>query len=521
MSVIDSTSRARAIGVGAKNQVFSFTGQNLESKILVAAQYDPTKTDVVDDEPVLILNEFDIGDKAGFGFPAHRIIKKLLIGTQGAGSIYWSPQADPATAVAAYGQIAWTTVPTANGTISLRITNELYEIGVSTGDTIETISNAVADKVNADPDTPVIATVTAGTFETVFTAKSKGAHGNFITITLSAAQGEALPASLTGTITDMANGTLYPDIDDTLEGMGTSGSDDVNEQGFTQLIHNNGLDTDTIDKIQAYVGSANDFTGCWSKLVGRPFVCLTGDTVAGSAGLTALKVITDARLTTQACGILSAPDEDEIPFEISAQAAGIIGRMHQEDPAQNYSKQILTGIGGRSISANRWTRDYTSGRDYAVKQGISPTWVKSTQIYLQNVVTMYRPNTIPTASNGWSSFRSFFVQLNIIYNLRLLYEGDAYAGKSIVKDKSAVTDNDARNNVVDLNDVQTSLNNFIDSYLVKKGLIYDGDYAKANSTITLRSLGNGFDIELKDYESGELQIMNITHLFDKNIAAVA
>lgn len=524
MSTIDSTSRARAVGAGAKNETLVFTGENITSKILIAAQYDPLKTSVVDDVPVLILNEADAGDKAGFGFPAHRIAKKVFKGNQGAGEVWWCPQADPGGAVKADGEIAWTGTTSASGTIYLRIANELYQIAVPSGSTIEETSDLVVAAVNADPDTPVVAAKTAATFETTFTAKSAGAHGNLITITLNADQektpAEALPAGLSVVITAMASGAGFPDIDDTLGGMGVAGSDDANEKGFTQLIHNNGLDTDTMDKIQAYVGSANDFSGCWSKLVYRPFLSLSGDTTAGSAGLTALEVITDARLTNQSCGILAAPDEDEVPFEIAAQAVGMIGKFHQEDPAQNYSDRVISGIGKRSISANRWTRDY-SQRDYAVGQGISPTRVKSTEVYLQNVVTFYRPNTIPTASNGWSSFRSFFVQLNIGRNLITRFSQSDYIGKSIVADKSQVTDNTARDNVIDLADVQTDLNNFIDNVLVAKGWIFDGDYAKANSTVAIRSLGNGFDITLKTFESGELQIVNITHIFDKNIAAVA
>jgi phage tail sheath gpL-like len=520
MSLIDSTSEARAIGVGAKNEVFIFSGQNVQSKILIAAQYDPGKTLVIDNDPIRILSANDLGDKAGFGFPAHRIAIELFKGTNGAGEIWWSPQADPG-GVVADGEIAWTGPATASGVISLRIANELYEVAVPDTTDIEAISDAFVALINADPNTPVIASKTAVTFETVLTAKSIGAHGLDITITLSAntSIGEALPTGVTGTITDMLNGTLFADIDDTLAGMGTAGTDDVNEKGFTQLIHNNGLDTDTMDKIFAYVGSANDFTGCWSKLVGRPFVSLTGDTTPDAAGLTALSVITDARLTNQAVGILAAPDEDEIPYEISALAAGIIGKIHQAAPAVNYSEQVLSGVGGRSVSAERWTNNYSSGRDFAVKNGISPTRVKSTQVFLQNVVTMYRPASVPTASNGWKSYVSFFVQLNIITNLRLLFEGEAYKGFFIVKDKSLVTNFEASKKARDLNDVITDLNNFIDGYLTEEGLIFDAEFAKANSTVTLRAAGNGFDIVLKDFESGEGQIINIEQTFDKNIAA--
>lgn len=516
MSVIDSTSEAYGVGVGAKIESFGIASENVQSNILVAAQYDPLKTTVVDDVPQLILNEADAGDKIGFGYPGHRLIAAALKGTNGAGSVYWAPQADPGGAVAAIGEIAWSGSVAASGTISLRIANFLFSVGVAKSATLEAVSDAVVAAVNADPDTPVVATKTAVTFETVFTAKSKNAAGDLIAITLSALQGEALPTSLVGAITAMTGGVGVPLIQDTLDAMGLN--DDVNELNFTALVHNNGLDTTTIDAISAYVGDGNEFVGTYSKLVGRPFVSLQGDTTVGSAGLIALKVITDARLSDRANGILGAPDEDEIPSEIAAYATGIIGRIGQADPSKNYSGQILSGIGGRSTSANRWTNDYSSGRDFAVKNGISPTDVISAELFLQNVITFFRPANIPTASNGFKSFRSFWITRNILNTNRLTYEGPKYQGYSITSDKSLVTDFEAAQNARDLDDVRTTLNNLIDFY-VSKGWIFDGDFAKKNSTVAIRSLGNGFDINLKYQETGEGQVMNIQQTFDKNIAA--
>lgn len=523
-SVLDSTSRARAIGTGAVNKVFSVVGNNVQNKILVAGQYDPLKTEVVPNVPQLILNEADAGTKIGFGFPGHRLIKSVLKGTSGAGSVYWAPIEDAAGAVASAGEIAWTGPATAAGTISLRLANELYAVNIASGATVEEISDAVVAAVNAEADTPVIATKTAVTFETVFTAKSLGAAGDDITITLSADQSdptnpEALPAGVTGVITAMTGGTGVPDIQDVLDAMGLN--DNANEQLFTILVHGNGLDTTTMDAIHAYVGNANDFTGCWSKLIGRPFVCLVGDTTPGSAGLTALKVISDARVAQQANGIIATPDEDEVPAEIAAQAMGIVGKMAQADPAKNYSDEIISGVGGRSVTAQRWTDDYSSGRDFAVKNGISPTRVLENSVKLQNVISFYRPTSIPVSSNGWSSIRSHFVQLNVMQNLRALFEGDDYKGFNIVKDKSLVIDFEAAKSAIDIADVRADLNNFIDNVLVAKGLTYDGDYAKANSTIAIRAGSNGFDIVLKFIESGEGQIINVEQTFDKNIAAAS
>lgn len=520
-STIDQDSQAFARGSTAKNEAFVFTGKNVQSKILIAAPYNPAKTAVVDNTPVRIFNAADMGSKAGFGWPAHRMAIKVFKGNNNQGEVYWSPQADAGGAVVADAEIAWTGTTTAAGHVFLRISNELYKIPIVSGSTPEVTSDAVVAFVNAIANTPVVAAKTAVTFETTLTMKSKGAFGNDVLTTISADQtvspAEALPAGLTAVIVQMVNGVGLPDIADTLTGMGLDGTDDVNEQSFTQLVHMNGLDTTTIDAINDYVGSANDKTGCWSALVGRPFLCLTGDTTVGTAGLTALKVITDARLSNQSCGILAAPDEDEHPQEIAAQAVGEIGQSHQFSPAKNYSETVLSGIGGRSVSANRWTNDYTSGRDEAVKSGISPTDVTNKQVLLQNVVTMYRPDSIPTASNGWSSYRSFFVELNILVNGKVLFSGPDYKGFYITADKSLVTNTQAAENARDLDDVRNDMNSFIDNYLVPNGLIYDGDFAKENSSVALRSGSNGFVVIFKYQESGEGQIITTEQIFDKNI----
>jgi phage tail sheath gpL-like len=516
MSVIDSTSQATAVGVGAKNVQFGISGENLTRKTVIIGTYDPAKTTVVDDVPIQVLNEADAGDKFGFGWPLHRLVKKYFEGSQGAGECWVIPQTE--TGTAADGEIAWTGTTTAAGTIFLRIANELYSISIPSGSTIEETSDAVVAFVNAVADTPVVAAKTAVTFETTFTSKAKGLEQNNIAITLNAdvAAGEALPTGITAAvITDMANGAGTPDIQTALDGMGTG--DDANQQYFTHLVHGYGLVTSELDKIAIYVGLGNDFTGCYSKLVTRPFTSLNCDTDPGSAALTALQVITDARLTDRANGILGVPDEDEIPTEIAAFATGLMARVSQNNPAQHFADQILTGVGKRSTSANRWTKNY-SDRDIAVKAGISPTKVISEQAFMQNVVTFYRPASVPTGSNGYKSMRSIAVLQDITNKLRETFEAEAWQGISIVADASTVTDFAAKQKTRDILDVQTTLNNLA-NFFESKGWIFDAAFAQENSEVTIRAGSNGFDINFKWKMSGEAQIYNIQSSFDINIAS--
>lgn len=512
---IDATSQAAAVGVGVDNVQFAISPENVPAKVAVIATYDPAKTSVVDEVPVRILNEADAGDRFGFGYPLHRLIQKLFAGNKGAGEIWAIPQTE--TSNVSDGEIEWTGTTTAVGKIYLRIGGELTVVDIPTGTDIEGTSDLVVAAVEATADTPVVPTTTGSTFETVFTSKAKGLEQDNISISLNSGEDEALPAGLSAVITVMTNGAGTPDIQDALDGMGTG--DEANQKFFTHMVHGYGLVTAELDKVSTYVGLGDDFTGLYSKTVGRPFVSLNCDTDPDSAALAALIVITDARKTDRSNVIIGAPDEEDIPTELAALATGIISAVMQSNPAQHYSNLILPGAGGLSVSSQRWTKDYTTGRDLAVKENISPTIVKDgVNLFLQNVVTFYRPANVPASSNGYKSVRSIAIIQNMLFKLREVFEADAWQGISIVADSSKVTDQVAALKARDILDVVTELNNFSD-FAESKSWIFDAAFSKEKSVVTIRTLNNGFEITYKWKMSGEAQIYNVTQQFDTNISS--
>ena len=512
MSVIDSTSEATAVGVGSKNQQFGTAGGNVTRKVAVVAAFDPAITSTIAEVPVQILNEADAGAKYGFGWPMHRLIKKIFAGSQGAGEVWGIPQAE--TTTVSDGEIAPAAGPaTEAGNMYLRINGELYTTPITNTMTLEELTDAAVLVINAVADCPVVASKTAVSFELVLTAKAKGLEGDDITITLNTGVDESTPAGFSPmVITAMNNGAGTGDIDDAINATGTG--DEQNARNFTHIASGYGLDTGTFDKLSIYNGEGNDFVGNYSKLIGRPFMSLMGDNVAGSAGLTALRVITDARLSDRTNGIVSAPDTDWSPSELGAFATGFLMRVSQKNPAQNFAGIALSGVGPGDV-ADRWTKDY-SVRDSAVKGGISPTRVKSEEVFMQNMITFYRPTSIPSSSNGYKSMRSLAIIQDVLFKIRETFESEKWQGVTIVEDKSLVTDFEAKQKARSELDVKVDINNLA-SFFAGKSWFFNAAFAQENSTVTLRANSNGFDVDFKWKMSGEAQIYNVQSSFDINI----
>lgn len=519
---VTDTSLAPANVASAKNESLKFTVQNVESGVVIIGEFDPLILTVVKEVVKEVFNEADVGAQTGFGWPLHQLAVEVFKGSEGVGKVYMIPQDE--TTTASDGEIAWSAGPvTTAGVVALRIDNILYPVTIPNGTTLEDFSDLVVAAVNAVADCPLVAAKTAVTFETTLTAKAKGLEGDNHTITLNAKQGESdlAPVGITGIITPMANGAGTPDIADALAALGAGNG--ANAIGATHIVHNYGNHVATQAAISAYQGEGNELTGLYAELVSRPFYgCLVGDTAIGSAGFAALKAITDLVVNDRVNGFLAVPDEDEYPGALAARATGIMARIAQGNPSKNYHGQILSGMGGRSLSANRWTDEYDggTGRDDAAQNGISPTFVidKAGSIEMQNVFTFYRPTSIPLNSNGFRSMRSNAITRNVLENIKRAFNDTK--GKTLVQDKSKVTDAEAKKDVMDVLDVQTRLFNLIDLF-VGQGWFFDDAFAKSTLTVAIREAGNGFDSVLQWVMSGEVLIIKNSTLFDTNIAAFA
>lgn len=520
---LDSNSLANAVGAGVRNAQFQPTAQVLQRRLAIVATYDPALTSVVAEIPVLVLSAEDAGDKFGFGFMAHRLAREAFKGSQGIPT-YVIPQAQVAGA-AAIGDIDFTVSVVVAGTVALYAGGDRVAVPVpaeisAVATTADDIADLVVAAVNADPDLPVTAVVNGVTTSQVdFTAKTIGTYGNEITIALNLGAGEELPGGVTAAIVPMATGAGTPDMADALNnGLGTG--DNANDLGITDLVHGYLQDAATLNAISTYVGEGNTFTGLYAKTVARPFRALTGDTVAGSGGLTALIATSDARLLDRANGIIAVPDSQSHPSEIAAQAIGHMARINNNRAEEHYTDTLLSGV-WPGDSADRWTAEYDN-RDLAVKSGISPSLVKSGAVVLQNMVTFYRPASVPVSSNGYRSMRNISITQNVLNTVKLNFEQEKWKGISIVSDVNRVGNASSKEKARDTSSV---IDDLVALALAMEGRawLFDADFTiealQDPAAVTIRNGGTGFDSLVKLIYSGEGGILDTVVEFDTSIAA--
>lgn len=513
---INSNSLAAGVGAAVKNVQFQGGATVLSRKIAIVGTFDPALTGVTPNEPVLITSAADAGDKFGFGFMIHRLAQKAFTGSQGV-ETYVLPQAE--TGTQSTGDITFTVTTAEAGTLSLYVAGDLVSVPVSVGDTADDIVLSCVAAINADQDLPVTAAANATPNILDITAKSAGVYGDKIDLSFNLNFGEILPGGVTAVINDMDGGAGVPDISDALTlGLGTG--DVANSLFITDLVHGYGLDSTTLDAISSYVGEGNDFSGLYSKLVARPFRALTGNVSPGSTGLNDLIAITDTRLLDRANGVISVPGSQSHPSEIAAQAVGVMARINNGLAEQSTIDEVLTGVWPGNV-ADQWTAEYAN-RDIAVKKGIGTTLFKNGVMTIQNLVTFYRPASVPVESNGYRSMRNISILQNILNAVKGNFEQEKWKGISIVADTNLVGGQSKRKardvgSVID--DLVALANSFeSNAWIFTASFTIDG--LKVPGAVSIRPAGNGFDSVMQVILSGEGGILDTVVEFDTSLAVL-
>lgn len=509
---------AAAVAASANNVTFQPAAEVVPSKILIIGTGDPaTEAGNATDTPIQIYSPEDVASRTGFGYMLHRLAIAAYKGSRGI-ETWFIQQPENVAAVQAAGELDFAgSTGVLAGTLHLYIAGDHVPVTITSGMTVENIADAVVAAITADSNLPVTAAKVAVTFEVTITAKSGGTYGNDISLGFNRSPGQETPTGIAVAITDMATGAGLPDIQDALDSLGTG--DGANENFFTDVVHGYLQDSTTLDAIANYVGQGNTAIGLWDKVVHKPFVAYTGDVVAGSGGLSALTLLGGNRKQDRGNSIIAVPDSYSHPSEIAALQAGIIARIANNNPAENYLEQLLIGV-EPGDKADRWTSEYNN-RDTAVKAGISPTVVKSGAVYLQNCVTFYHPDDVPQTSNGYRSIVNIKKMMNINHNVAALFESEKYQGVIIVNDTAKVSNPVAKAKARDIGSVRDDLVALARSF-EENGWIYSADFTieklREPGAITVRTGGDGFDIILSVVLSGEGLIFDTVAQFDTSIA---
>jgi phage tail sheath gpL-like len=188
-------------------------------------------------------------------------------------------------------------------------------------------------------------------------------------------------------------------------------------------------DTTTLDLFMNYG------EGRWGTIVHKPLVVFTGNTIADPTLATA---VASGRRTDRINAQIAAPGSPTLPFMVAARAVCQIAKVAQNSPPSNYSARTAHG---RRAGARLQQWDWTVA-DFAVKRGSSTSEVVDSVPQLSDVMTFYRPTG--EEPPAYRYVVDIVREMNIIYNIALIFAAEEWAGAPLVPDSQATTLPEAR-----------------------------------------------------------------------------
>jgi phage tail sheath gpL-like len=387
---ISATRRASAKGTQTRPTQFSSKIVALENVLVLALQYDQTKTTIVEDSLYLLTVPSATGST--FGYNSQMYVGHLMAYSVHGGSVktYALPIAEPATASASTGSVVFGGSPTENGTVVYYCNGKRKAFSVAASATPTAIGDLFDTSLNGANDTLLTSVNTTGTCAT--TATFSGTTGDNIRL-LGAYKNDDpdLPAGLTMTITQASGGGG----DETTSLTSALAAFAADPEWKTDIVTptNNAA---TLDAALAVIGLpdvAGAGTGLWSDTDYRPatnWVAL----IDAYSTCKALSTGTGRKSDPNSC-IVCAPDRAEMPFEIACAAAAYVGLSANSNAATKYADNQLSAVGGPVDSANDWTggTNGSNQRDTALKDGLTTIYLDSDGVStFGDVATTYKPD---------------------------------------------------------------------------------------------------------------------------------
>lgn len=350
--------------------------------------------------PVLGQGVSDAKAKGGLGSML-ALMTDAYVRADDFGEVWFLPLADAAGGVAASGTVLIAGTPTATGVISLYIAGQLLSLTVTTGELAADIATALAALVNSSSDLPV--TASAATATVTLTAKNKGFGGNEIDLRLNyqgSSSGEAVPAGLTLTLTQMASGATNPTLDTALANLG--------DEAFDFIVCPY---TDTAS-LNALKNLLNDKTGRWSyanQVYGHVFAAQRGT-------VSALSTAGNAR-NNQHESIMGFYNSPSPAWIWAADVAGTAAVALRADPGRPLQTLTLSTV----LAPPSPSQFILGERNTLLWDGISTFMVGSDgTVAIENLITTYQQNAFGAADDSYLQVETLFLLMFVLRAQRSL-----------------------------------------------------------------------------------------------------
>lgn len=350
--------------------------------------------------PVLGQGVSDAKAKGGLGSML-ALMTDAYVRADDFGEVWFLPLADAAGGVAATGTVLIAGTPTATGVISLYIAGQLLSLTVTTGELAADIATALAALVNSSSNLPV--TATAATATVTITAKNKGLTGNEIDLRLNyqgSSSGEATPAGLTLTLTQMASGATNPTLDTALANLG--------DEAFDFIVCPY---TDTAS-LNALKNLLNDKTGRWSyanQVYGHVFAAQRGT-------VSTLSTAGNAR-NNQHETIMGFNNSPSPAWIWAADVAGTAAVALRADPGRPLQTLALSTV----LAPPSSSQFILGERNTLLWDGISTFMVGSDgTVAIENLITTYQQNAFGAADDSYLQVETLFLLMFVLRAQRSL-----------------------------------------------------------------------------------------------------
>lgn len=320
-----------------------------------------------------------------------------------AGEVWCIAVADAGAGVQASGTISVTGPATASGTINLYLAGQRVQVGVTAGDSANTIAANVSAAINALIDLPVTSTV--ATNVVTVTCTWKGATGNDISVCDSyrgQAGGESLPAGVVLAYSGggfLTGGATNPTLAGTaITAMGDEEYDYV-ANPYTDSANLDALATEYNDSVGRWAYNRQVYGHCYTALRGT----LSSLVTAG--------------------GLRNDPHNTMAGFEIDQQApcweyaaayCGANAVCLNVDVARPTQTTVLNGImAPRPGKRFLWTE-----RQSLLNYGIATSYVSGGVVRVERAITTYQKNSWSQPDPSYLDSETLHQSAYVIRNLR-------------------------------------------------------------------------------------------------------